>query len=323
MSPAPSRRALLAAATLAAGPVAAQERWPTRPVRLVVPFAPGGPADLCARLLADRLTSVWGQSVVVENRPGAGGNIGADLVARAAPDGHTLLVPASSIVVAPFLVPNLAFDPLRDFATVTVALEYPMVVQAHPSLPARDMRELVEHARRNPGRVTYSTAGVGNTSHLAPALFGHISGVELTHVPFGGAAPSQAAVIGGQVSMSFNNPLQSVTAIRAGQVRGLGVTGRTRWRDLPEVPTIAEQGFPDYEAIGWVGILAPARTPEPVLAQLERDMVTVLQDGEVQARLRTAGFDPKAEGRASFRALMEADTRLWGGFIRQANIRQD
>ena len=235
----------------------------------------------------------------------------------------TLLVPASAIIAAPFLVPNLSFDPMRDFAAVTEIVDYPMVVLAHPSLPASNLRELIALARQKPGEVTYSSAGVGNTSHLAPALLASMAGVEMTHVPFAGAAPSQAAILGGQVSISFNNPLQSVNAIRAGSLKALGVTGRTRWRDLPDVPTVAEQGFPDYEAISWIGLLAPAATPEGILARIERDMLALLRNEQVASRLRTAGFEVQPRGREAFRSVMEADTRLWGGFIRQAGIRME
>ena len=321
-----TRRSLLASAPLlAAVPAVAQTgtptAWPSRPVRLVVPFAPGGPSDVCARILADRLNAVWGQPVVIENRPGAGGNIGADAVAKAAPDGHTLLIPASSIIAAPFLVPSLPFSPMRDLAPVAEVVDYPMVVLAHPSVQAANMRELVALARRKPGEVTYSSAGVGNTSHLAPALFASMAGVEMTHVPYAGAAPSQAAILGGQVSMSFNNPMQAVNAVRAGQLKALGVTGKTRWRDLPEVPTIAEQGFPTYEAISWIGVLAPAATPDAILGRIERDVLGLLREEAVANRLRGAGFEVQPRGRAEYRAVMEADTALWGGFIERAGIR--
>ncbi|MDB5376597.1 MAG: tripartite tricarboxylate transporter substrate binding protein [Rubritepida sp.] len=319
----PRRHLLAGGAALAATPAFAQPRWPSRPVRMIAASAPGGPSDVCARVLAERLSTIWGQSVVVENRSGAGGNIGADLVAKAAPDGLTLLMAASSIIAAPFLVPNLSYDPMRDLAPVAEVVDYPMVVLVHPSVPVRTLQELVALARAHPGEVTYSSAGVGNTSHLAPALFAHIAGVEMTHVPFGGAAPSQTAILAGQVKSSFNNPGNSVPSIRAGQLRALAVTGTERWRDLPEVPTVAEQGFPGFTAISWMGLLAPAGTPEPILAQLERDTLAALRDTDVSARLRGAGFEMRDRGRAEFRRVMEADTALWGGFIRQANIRQD
>ena len=312
-----------ALAVLPAASARGQPRWPARPVRLVVPFVPGGPSDVCARILSERLTVLWEQPVVVENRPGAGGNIGADLVAKSPPDGLTLLVPASSIIAAPFLVPSIGFDPLRDFAPVAEVVDYPMVVLAHPSVPAKDMHELVALARAHPGEVTFSSAGVGNTSHLAPALFANMAGVEMTHVPFAGAAPSQAAILGGQVSISFNNPLQAVAAVRAGRLKALGVTGPARWRDLPEVPTVAEQGFPDYEAISWIGVLAPAATPAAIVATIEQDLLGLLREEAVAGRLRAAGFEMQGQGRAGFGALMEADTRLWGGFIRRAGIRME
>ncbi|HEY4252359.1 MAG TPA: tripartite tricarboxylate transporter substrate binding protein [Roseomonas sp.] len=326
MSPILSRRHLLGgAAALAALPrgAAAQSRWPTRPVRLIVASAPGGPSDVCGRVLAERLNAAWGQGVVVENRAGAGGNIGADVVAKAAPDGYTLLVAASSIIAAPFLVPHLSYDPMRDFAPIAEVVDYPMVVLAHPSVAAHNMQELVALARQHPGEITYSSAGVGNTSHLAPALFARRAGVEMTHVPFSGAAPSQTALIAGQVSISFNNPMQALSGIRAGQYRALGVTGTQRWRDLPDVPTVAEQGFPDYAAISWIGFLAPVATPAAIAAQIERDTLAALRDEGARSRLLNAGFEVQARGRTEFRQVMEADTTLWGGFIRDANIRMD
>ncbi len=319
----PRRTLLAAGATAVAAPALAQPRFPARPVRIIAASAPGGPSDVCARVLADRLGAIWGQTVVVENRAGAGGNIGADLVAKAAPDGLTLLMAASSIIAAPFLVRNLSYDPMRDLAPVAEVVDYPMVVLVHPSVPARNLADLVALARADPGGITYSSAGVGNTSHLAPALFAHTAGVEMTHVPFPGAGPSQTAILGGQVKASFNNPGNSVPSIRAGQLRALAVTGSTRWRDLPEVPTVAEQGFPGFEAISWMGLLAPRDTPEPILAQLERDTLAALRDPDARARLQGAGYAMRDQGRAEFRRVMEADTALWGGFIRQANIRQD
>ncbi|MES2713529.1 MAG: tripartite tricarboxylate transporter substrate binding protein [Pseudomonadota bacterium] len=319
-----TRRALLAGTTALGAlprPALAQPRWPARPVRLIVASAPGGPSDVAGRVLAERLGAAWGQSVVVENRPGAGGNIGADFVAKAAPDGYTLLVAASSIIAAPFLVRNLSYDPMRDFAPIVQVFDFPMVALAHPSLPARSMQELVALARARPGEIAYSSAGIGNTSHLAPALFARRAGVELTHAPFPGAAPSQMALLSGQVQLSFNNPMQALPGIQAGQFRALGVTGATRWRDLPDVPTVAEQGFPGYEAISWIGLVAPVATPEPVLARIEEATLAGIGDTDVTARLHAAGFQVQNRGRAAFRRVMEADTALWGGFIREANIR--
>jgi len=318
-----SRRTSLAIGLIGAAPAAAQPRWPTRPVRLIVPFGAAGPSDICARVLAERLTIVWAQPVVVENRPGAGGNIGADLVAKSPPDGHTLLVAALSLVTAPFLVPRLSFDPLRDFAPVVEVFDYPMVIAVHPSVPARNLAELIAHARARPGELTYSSSGVGNTGHLAPALLAYRAGVEMTHVPFPGAAQAQTALIAGQVTMAFNNPLQTMPGIQAGQYRAIGVTGDTRWRDLPEVPTVAEQGFPGFRASSWMGFLAPAATPEGILAQIERDTRAAVATPEVTARLLSAGFEIRNRGRADFRRQMEADSTLWGGFIRDAGIRME
>ena len=234
-----------------------------------------------------------------------------------------MLVAALSLVTAPFLVQRLSFDPLRDFAPVLEVFDYPMVIAVHPSVPARNLTELIDHARRRPGDVTYSSSGVGNTSHLAPALLARRAGVEMTHVPFQSAVQAQTALIAGQVTMAFNNPLQTIPGLRAGQYRAVGVTGETRWRDLPEVPTVAEQGFPGFRASSWIGLLAPAATPDALLARIERDVSAVVADNEVSERLHAAGFEVRNRGRAEYRRNMEADAALWGGFIRDAGIRME
>ncbi|WP_431271500.1 tripartite tricarboxylate transporter substrate-binding protein [Dankookia sp. P2] len=239
------RRAILATALLAA-PVRAQAR-PARPVRLVVPFPPGGPADVLARLLAERLAEGWGQPVIVENRGGAGGNIGAEAVARAAPDGHTLLLCASSHVQGAALYNRLPFDPIRDFTPVAQLAYYSLVLVVHPSVPAADLAEFEALLRARPGEVTITSAGVGTPTHLTAELFRSRAGVAFTHVPFGGAAPAHAALLGGQVQAMFHNPVMAVPAVQAGRLRALATTGAARAVALPAVPTLAESGYPGFE----------------------------------------------------------------------------
>jgi tripartite-type tricarboxylate transporter receptor subunit TctC len=278
---------------------------------------------MCARVLADRLRTVWGQPVVVENKPGAGGNIAAASVAKAPPDGYTLLMAALSLVTAPFLVKNLGFDPMRDLTPVIEVMSYPMVLVVNSKVPVNNLQELVTYAKKHPGEVTYSSAGVGNTSHLAPALFAHRANIEMTHVPFGGAAQAQMALVNGEVKITFNNPMATVAGARAGQYRAIAVTGANRWRDLPDVPTVAEQGFPGFEASSWLGLLAPTGTPDAILERIEQDVQKIVADKEVSEKLSSAGFEIRNRGRAEYRRQMEADTALWGNFIRDAKIQID
>src|SRR4051812_22860470 len=262
--------AVLGAALLAA-PARAQA-WPSRPVRLVVPFPPGGPADVLARLLAERLAEGWGQPVVVENRGGAGGNIGAEAVARAAPDGHTLLLCASSHVQGAALYTRLAFDPVRDFTPVAQLAYYSLVLVVHPSVPATDLAGFEALLRAQPGQVTVASAGIGTPTHLTAELFRSRAGVEFTHVPFGGAAPAHAALIGGQVQAMFHNPVMAVPAVQAGRLRALATTGAARAVALPAVPTLAEGGYPGFESGTWYAVLGPAGLPAPVVARVESDL---------------------------------------------------
>ena len=250
--------------------------WARRPVRLVVPFPAGGPPDVLGRAMAEALAARWGQPVVIDNRPGAGGNLGAEHVARSAPDGHTLLLCASSHVQGSALFHNLPFDPLRDFSAVAMLSIYALVAIVHPSVPVQTLAELVALAKREPGRVTYGSTGVGTPTHLVVELFRLRAGIELTHVPYGGAAPAQTAILAGQVMAMFNNPVLSIPAIRDGALRGLATTGAARMPQLPDLPTVAESGYPGFEAGTWYGVLAPAGLPAPLAESLADDFDAVL-----------------------------------------------
>ncbi len=316
-----TRRAFagLVASVAAASRTAAQANWPDRPVRLVAPFAPGGPSDVIARALAEQLGRSWRQPVVVENRPGAGGNVGSDYVARQPPDGLTLVVAANTLVTAPALVQRLPFDPLRDFTPIALVAQHPHILVVHPSVPATTLAELIALARTRP--VSYGSGGVGAASHLSGELLAVSAGVELTHVPFAGTAPAQAAVLGGQVDAVFQNPILAVAAIRDGRLRALATTGPSRWRDLPDVPTIAELGYPGFEAFSWYGVLGPARLPSAIADRAESSILAALRVPETRTRLIGAGFDLPDLGAAAFRAVMARDLAKWAELIARAGIR--
>lgn len=315
------RRALLAAPFLAT-PARAQA-WPTRPVRIVIPFPPGGPPDVLARAMAEPLTARWGQPVVVDNRAGAGGNIGAEQVARAAPDGHTLLLAASSHVQGAALYRSLPFHPLRDFTAVSLLSIYALVVIVHPSVPVTDLAGLIALAREKPGFVTYGSTGVGTPTHLVAELFRLRAGLDLTHVPYGGAAPAMTAILAGQVMAMFNNPVLSIPAIRAGTLRGLATTGAQRTPQLPDLPTIAESGFPGFAAGTWYGALAPAGLPAPLAERIHADLQAVLATPAMQQRLATMGMEPLHDGPAAFAARMAEELPRWTALIQRLGITND
>ncbi|MBR0660632.1 Bug family tripartite tricarboxylate transporter substrate binding protein [Neoroseomonas oryzicola] len=316
------RSALALAATLAAAPVRAQA-WPTRPVRLVVPFPPGGPADAIGRILGERLAEIWGQPVVIDNRGGAGGNIGADIVAKAVPDGHTLLLAASSHVQGAALYRRLAFDPIQDFTPITQVAYYSLVVVVHPSVPAMNLRDLEALMRANPGQVTVTSAGVGTPTHLTAELFRIRAGLEFTHVPFQGAAPAHTALLAGQVQAMFHNPVLAVPAVQAGRLRALATTGAARAAALPEIPTLAESGYPGFDAGTWYAVLGPAGIPAPVVAKIDTDLRRVVALPVVKDRFAAQSLETRDLGPEALATLMRDELESWGALIQRLNIRQD
>ncbi|MBY0332146.1 MAG: tripartite tricarboxylate transporter substrate binding protein [Acetobacteraceae bacterium] len=318
-----TRRASLAALLAAPAAVRAQASWPDRPVRIIVPFAPGGPTDIVARALAERLFEAWRQPVVVENRPGAGGTIGTDLVARAAPDGTTLLIAASAHVMNPPVMARLPFDPIRDFTPVINLAFHPMVLAVHPAVPVRSVPEFIAAARARPGGLTMVSSGVGTSSHLVTALFAQSVGIELTHVPFNGAAPAQAAILGGQVQAGFLNATIAVAPIQSGALRGLAVTAERRWRDLPEVPTMPELGHAGVLAGSWYGVLAPAGLPAGLRDRIHADMAAALAQPALRTRIMAAGLDPIEVGPEAFAAQLAAELATWTRVVREAGIRAE
>jgi tripartite-type tricarboxylate transporter receptor subunit TctC len=319
------RRGLLGLATgLSAAAITraeAQGAWPQRAVRVVVPFSAGGPTDIQARVIGEKLSAKWGQPVVVENRLGAGGTIGSNQVARAEPDGHTLLIHGSAHVTNAALFPNLPYHPVTDFAPVMGISFQPVILTVHPSVPARSLAEFVALARARPETITAGVAGVGNISHLAGVLLEQQANIRLVTVPFGGSSQAQTALLGGQINCSFLNSTVATPFIRDNSLRGLGSTSAGRWRELPDLPTVAEQGFPGFECTSWYGFLAPARTPDPIVRKIYADVREALQMPDVKERLFRSGLDLLDLSPEEFRRVMVADYDKWGDVIRRAGIR--
>jgi tripartite-type tricarboxylate transporter receptor subunit TctC len=319
------RRLLLTAgalgtAAIAPGLARAQDRYPNRPVRIVSQFAAGGPADIIARMIAERLQGRWGQPVVVENRIGAAGTIGATYVARSAPDGYTLLMATNTHVMNPTLIPNLQYDPIADFTPIMRVASYYMFLVCHPSVPAQNVQELIALAKRDPGRVTAATIGVGSVPHLAAALFALRAGIELTYVPYSGSAQNVLAVLNGEVNMLFLGSLV-MEHVRTGRLRVLGAGSPGRSSDAAGVPTIAEQGLPGFEAPVWFGMMGPKGLPQPLTERLYDDIRWSLDSDDVRARLLTQGIHTEDLNPQRFGARMAEEVPLWADVIRRANIR--
>jgi tripartite-type tricarboxylate transporter receptor subunit TctC len=297
------------------------EDYPSRPVRVVVPFAPGGPNDLIVRLVAPKLTESLGQPFLVENRAGAGGNIGTDYVAKSAPDGYTLLsVGPGSLIINP-LMGKVPYDPSRDFAPVTLMARAPNALVANPSLPARSVKELIELARARPGAINYGSGGNGSTPHLSAALFAAMAGIELTHVPYKGTAPATADLIGGRVQIAFLGIPAVLPHARSGRLRVLAVTGSSRSPELPGVPTVDESGVRGYEVSPWYGLLAPAGTPRAIVTRLAAETTRIARTAEMRGKLAAQGAEAGGGTPDEYAAVIRADTATWARVIREAGIR--
>ncbi|WP_206035663.1 tripartite tricarboxylate transporter substrate binding protein [Roseomonas sp. HF4] len=312
-----TRRALLGAAL--ATPALAQD-WPTRPVRIVIPYPPGGPTDLIGRVVAQRAQRELGQPLVIENKPGASGTIGAAEVSRAAPDGQTFLMNASIHVIIPHLNRNLPFDALNDFAPVTNMALVPLVGLVNPRLPVRTLRELADHVKANPGRISYASSGIGAAQHLAGEMFKQVAGLDMVHVPYRGAAPAIQDLIAGNVQVMFDSVPAGAGAVREGLLRPLAVTTDRRIAAYPDLPTTAEAGFPGLVISTWYGIWAPPRTPAPIVDRLQRAVAVAVQDDEVKARMATLGADPVADRPDAFAAFCRSEYEKFGAIVRSANI---
>jgi len=300
--------------------VVSAQTFPLKPIRIIVPFTPGGPNDILARMIGQRYTVAWGQQTVVDNRPGGGTVIGTDIVAKAPADGHTLLMVSTSHAANPSLMPKLPFDTLRDFVAVGQAVSSPNVLVVHPSVPAQTTGDLIAIAKARPGQITFASGGSGAATHLAGELLKIMAGVEMTHVPYKGAGPATIDLISGQVTWMFGTILPTIPHVRAGKLRALAVSGKQRAAVLPEVPTVAEQ-VTGFEASSWYGVFAPAGTPADVIAKLNQEMVRALTPPEVRQRLAIEGTEVVAGNPEDFMNLFRAEVAKWARVVKQAGIR--
>jgi tripartite-type tricarboxylate transporter receptor subunit TctC len=305
-----------------AGPVLAQT-YPAKPVRVIVPFPPGGPADVMGRIYADKLTSMWGQPVLIDNRGGAGGNIGSEIAAKAAPDGYTVILVASSHVSNGALYAKLPYDPIKDFTPISQVAYYSLVLVAHPTVAATSLKELVALAKSQPGKLTMASAGSGTPTHLAAELFRSAAGIDFVHIPYKGAAPATNDVLGGQAQLMFNNPVSAMPHVKSGRLRALATTGLQRAPIAPELPTVAESGYPGFEAGTWYAFLGPAGLPRDVQSKLAADIVAVTQLPDVRARFIAMGVDPIGTTPEQLTAIMQSDLEKWTKVVRAANIKPD
>jgi tripartite-type tricarboxylate transporter receptor subunit TctC len=301
----------LALATAAFAQTLPLQSFPARPVRIVVPFPPGGGADALARLMAPKLAEIWKEQVMVENRPGASGHIGADFVAQSAADGATLLMSSTA---------SLTQKNVAQFAPVTLVSASPYVVTASAKVPVSSIRELIELARANPGKITFASSGTGAASHLSAELFKSMAKVELLHVPYKGTGQAVTDLLAGQVDLLFAPSQTVIQHARAGKLKALATTGARRTETLPELPTVAESGLPGYEAFGWFGVLAPAATPRPIVERLSADANRVLADPDVRSRMIALGADPRGNTPEEFARFIREDQAKWAKLMREAGI---
>jgi len=299
------------------------QNYPTRPVRLIIPFSPGGAADVPGRILADRMTHALGQQVVIENRPGAGSTIGAEAAAKAAPDGYTLFMISNTHFVSAALYKKLNYDALNDYTPITQATSAPNILIIHPSLPAKNVKELIALAKAQSGKLTYGSSGVGGAGHLAGVLFDQLAGTKMIHVPYKGGAPAIIALVSGEVNMVFATAETAVPQVKAGKIRALGVTTAKRSALLPDLPTIAEGGLPGYEANNWYGLLAPAKTPAAIVERLNREVVKVLNMPNVKEQLFRSGLDASPSTQKEFAAYIKSEMAKWAKVVKASGAKAE
>jgi tripartite-type tricarboxylate transporter receptor subunit TctC len=299
--------------------------YPTHPIKMVVPYAAGGPTDLLGRLVADFLSKDLKQTVIVENKAGAQGAIGAEMVARSEPDGYTLFTAAASIIVLnPLLYKKLSYDPVKDFRMLALVTDGPVVMEISPSVPARTVAEFVAYAKQNPGKLNFGSAGTGGTIHLAGEMFKQITGIEMTHVPYKGAGPALADLLGGNIQVMFDTLSTALPPVKSGSLRALGVSSEHRSSDLPDVPTIAESGYPEYRVSVWYGIAAPAKLPDEIAAKISASLDRALNDDAFRAQLEKIGFPVfRPRSAAAIKEFIDADRARWSGVIKAQNISLD
>lgn len=325
---APSRgvQGLALALALAFGglSIAVAQTFPSRPVRIVVPFAPGGTTDILARLVGHRLTDVLRRSVIIDNRPGANGALGTEMVAKSTPDGHTIVMGyLGSLALGPHLYSKLPYDPVRDFSPITLVASTTQAMVLHPSLPVRTTREFIALARRQPGRLTYASAGIGAPSHLAGELFKMMAAVDLVHVPYKGSGAAIHDLLGGHVALSFGGLAAAMPHVKAHRLRVLAIASGSRSPAMPGIPTIAESGLPGYDVASWFGLLAPAGTPGEAIARLHAEVTRILRAEDVRQQLAADGAEVVANRPDEFAAYIRAELAKWGAVIKAAGVRAE
>lgn len=309
--------------SLLAASVAAQAQYPSKPIRLVVPFAPGGPVDTLARAMGPRLAEALGQQMIVDNRAGAGSVIGSDIVAKAPPDGHTLLITSSSIAINPAIYPKMPFDATRDLAPISQLSTSSLIVVVHPSVPARSVKELIALAKARKGELVYASTGTGSAPHLAVELFSSMTGTKMVHVPHKGAAPATIDLLAGNVALMFNNLISAVPNVQAGRLRALAVTGSTRTVALPDLPTVAEAGVPGYEASTWYAMFSPAGTPAAIVERLHRDVSSVARSQEIRKQLAAVGIESIGGTPDQLAKYLRSEITKWNKVAKTSGAKAD
>jgi tripartite-type tricarboxylate transporter receptor subunit TctC len=315
---------LLVAAFVGAVGIAGAQTYPTKPITIIEPFAAGGGNDIMARLLAQNMGRTLGQQFVIDNRGGAAGTLGARAVAKATPDGYTLMVGHSGVFgVAPSLYGNAGYDPRKDFAPIGLIASFQQILVVHPSLPVRSVKDLVALARKEPGKITYATAGIGSGSHISTELFNAMADIKLTHIPYRGSGPAQSDLIAGHVLMAITTVPPAIAQIRSGLLRAVAVTGDTRLAILPDVPTVAESGVPGYVAVIHYGLVAPAGTPRPIVERLNAELNIALKSDDVRARIADEGGEPLAGTPEQQAADIDAEETKWGALVRKLGLKAE
>jgi tripartite-type tricarboxylate transporter receptor subunit TctC len=316
-----SNLALSLALAMFGASTAHAQTWPAKPIRIIVPFSPGGFADSSVRSIADRLGARLGQPVVVENRTGAGGTIGAEFVAKSPPDGYTLLLSTAALPVSAWVFPNLRYDTGKDFASITVMTHSPLALAANLQFPPQTVGELISYAKANPGKVSFGSAGVGTSHHLTGEKFKIDTGIDMQHVPYKGSGPAHIDLMGGQIQIMFDNIVALMPHFKAGKLRPLAVSSAKRHPQLPEVPSIAEAGVRDFEAVAWFGFVAPAGTPPEVIARLNAEIVKALAIPEVRQRLLDAGSEMVGNSSEAAERHLKSELERWGAVVKAANVK--
>ena len=302
---------------------ACAQTFPSKAVRMIVPFPPGGGTDYTARLIGQKLSELWGQPVVIENRPGASTIIGSEIVVKSPPDGYTLLMGSVNHTINPSLIAKLPYDTIKDFAPITVCVTAAYVLVVHPSLPAKSVKELIALARARPGEINYSSSGSSGPQHLAGELFKLMAKVDITHVPYKGGGPAVVALVGGHVQLQFSTPVSALPHVKAGKLRALAVTGLKRSEAVPHLPTISEAALPGYEAVTWWGLMAPARTPREIISKVHGDVVRVLQMPDTREKLAREGVSPAGSTPEQFMAMIDKEIVTLGKVVKAANVKLD